>query len=245
MLRRSKPNQDDPFLFLPWLFAIVAITELIARLLTARWIPFTFLTHLMATHLRIDSLLFGVLLSYWANFHGERFWRLVLAKYPFILASGVLLISPILVLPNDNRWMYTYGFTALYLGFGAIMLSLLALPVASLSKSSQAFFGAIAYIGGFSYSIYLWHVPWVIILQKYSVVHIRYLGVFIYITGAIVIGIIAAKLVEMPVLRLRERLFPTHRQGAAARLTAASVKPAQSYSAVTTCSKSTATRSDS
>jgi peptidoglycan/LPS O-acetylase OafA/YrhL len=245
MLRRSKPNQDDPFLFLPWLFAIVAITELIARLLTARWIPFTFLTHLMATHLRIDSLLFGVLLSYWANFHGERFWRLVLAKYPFILASGVLLISPTLVLPNDNHWMYTYGFTALYLGFGAIMLSLLALPVASLSKSAQAFFGAIAYIGGFSYSIYLWHVPWVIVLQKYSVVHIRYLGVFIYITGAIVIGIIAAKLVEMPVLRLRERLFPTHRQGAAARLTAASVKPAQSYRVVTTCSKSTATRSDS
>jgi len=224
MLRRSRPNEDDPFRFLPWLFAIVAITELVARLLTARWIPFTLLTHLMATHLRIDSLLFGVLLSYWANFHGERFWRLVLAKYPFILTVGVLLIAPTLVLPNDNRWMYTYGFTVLYLGFGAIMVGLLAFPLGSLPRAVQGFFRAIAYIGGFSYSIYLWHIAWLLVLTNYNLLGLRYVGVFFYIAGAIVVGIVTSKLVEIPVLRLRERFFPAQGKAAAPRITTSSDK---------------------
>jgi len=226
MLRRSGPDEDDPFRFLPWLFGMVAIAELAARLLSARWIPFTLMTHLMATHLRIDSLLFGVLLSYWSIFHAERFWSFVLARYPFILAVGVLLISPTLVLPNDNRWMYTYGFTVLYFGFGAIMVGLLAFPLASLPKTAQAFFRAVAYVGGFSYSIYLWHIPWMLALEKYGLLHRRYTGVFAYVAGAIVVGIVTSKLVEIPILRLRERLFPAHGQTAAARLAATTVRPA-------------------
>ena len=218
MLRRHGPNENDPFRFLPWLFAIVAITELVARLLTNRWIPFDLLKYMAATHLRLDSLLFGVLLSYWANFHAERFWRFVRATYPFLLAVGVLLASPPLVLDSYNPWIFTYGFTSLYLGYGAIMLGLLALPLTRLPKTGQAFFRAIAYIGGFSYSIYLWHITWIIVGLKYGVFHIRHAGILAYMIGAVLIGITTAKLVEIPVLRLRERLFPRHGQAAPARL---------------------------
>jgi peptidoglycan/LPS O-acetylase OafA/YrhL len=218
MLRRRGPNEDDPFHFLPPLFAIVAIVELVARLLTTLWIPFTPLTHAMATHLRIDSLLFGVLLSYWSLFHSERFWGFVSPRYPLILGVGVLLITPMLEIHRDSSWIFAYGFTLNYLGFGAIMLGLLAFPLGSLPKIVQGFFRAIAYIGVFSYSIYLWHIPWMLVLWKYNVIGLRYTGVFSYIGGAIVVGIVTSKLVEIPILRLRERLFPSHGQATVARL---------------------------
>lgn len=215
MLRRSAPNEDDPFRFLPPLFVIVAVVELAARLLTTLLIPFTPLTHLMATHLRLDSLLFGVLLSYWSIFRGERFWGLIVPRYPLFLGVGVLLIMPNLAITPDSRWIFTYGFTLTYLGFGAIMVGLLAFPLGSLPRTVQGFFRAIAYIGGFSYSIYLWHIPWLLVLTNYNLLGLRYVGVFFYIAGAIVVGIVTSKLVEIPVLRLRERIFPAQGQAAA------------------------------
>src|SRR5262252_2584709 len=208
MLRRSRPNEDDPFRLLPWLFSIVALTEIAVRLLTTLWIPFTIMTHVEATHLRLDSLLFGVLLSYWSIFHSERFWTSISRKYPLILGVGVLLLLPLLIMSPDRPWTYTYGFTLNYLGFGAIMVGLLAFPLGSLPKAAQGFFRSIAYIGGFSYSIYLWHIPWMLVLGKYEVLPIRYMGLLVYLVGAIVLGIVTSKLVEIPVLRLRERLFP-------------------------------------
>jgi peptidoglycan/LPS O-acetylase OafA/YrhL len=226
MLQRSGPNEDDPFRFLPTLFMIVAIVELAARLLTTLWIPFTPRTHVMATHLRLDSLLFGVLLSYWSIFRGERFWRFVSPRYPLILCVGVLLITPMLEISNHSSWIFTYGITLNYLGFGAIMVGLLAFPLGSLPKTVQGFFRAIAYIGGFSYSIYLWHIPWMIVLWNYGVFRLRFMGVFSYTAGAILVGIVTSKLVEIPVLRLRERLFPAQGQPAAARLAATTVRPA-------------------
>jgi len=53
---------------------------------------------------------------------------------------------------------------------------------------------------------------------KYGVFHIRHAGILAYMIGAVLIGITTAKLVEIPVLRLRERLFPRHGQAAPARL---------------------------
>src|SRR6266436_3971304 len=42
MLRRKRPEDADPFRFLPWLFCIVAVVLLVARLLKARYVvPFT------------------------------------------------------------------------------------------------------------------------------------------------------------------------------------------------------------
>jgi peptidoglycan/LPS O-acetylase OafA/YrhL len=72
-----------------------------------------------------------------------------------------------------------------------------------------------AYIGGFSYSIYLWHVPWMLLLFKYwAFFHIRHMFILAYVAGAIVVGIVTSKLVEIPALRLRERLFEDHEQAA-------------------------------
>jgi len=88
----------------------------------------------------------------------------------------------------------------------------------------QGFLQAIAYIGGFSYSMYLCHIPWLLVLTNYNLLSLRYVGVFFYIAGAIVVGIVTSKLVEIPVLRLRERVFPARGRAAAARLTTSNGK---------------------
>jgi peptidoglycan/LPS O-acetylase OafA/YrhL len=103
--------------------------------------------------------------------------------------------------------MYTYGFTVVYLGFGALLLASLAAPVPKTTALSVPF-RCIEYIGGFSYSIYLWHIAWFFVISKLGLLYIPYLGVSIFIAGALVLGITMAKIVELPVLRIRDRIFP-------------------------------------
>jgi peptidoglycan/LPS O-acetylase OafA/YrhL len=105
--------------------------------------------------------------------------------------------------------MYTYGFTVLYAGFGALMLGMLSLRMESWPKSLQAVPRALAYIGGFSYSIYLWHIPFLIVLFKTSVLKVPYLGLTTFVVGSIVLGIVMSKLIEIPAIRLRDRLYPS------------------------------------
>jgi len=72
----------------------------------------------------------------------------------------------------------------------------------------QVFLRTFAFIGGFSYSIYLWHVPWLILLGAAGVLRIPYLGVAVFILGSMAVGIMTSRLVEIPMIRVRDRLFP-------------------------------------
>lgn len=211
MLRGNGSGAADPFRFLPWLFGLVAVTTLLARLFTARYVlPFSWQTHLFPTHLRIDSLLFGVLLSYWAHFRGSRFWGFVQPRYPLFFIVGAFMISPIFIIGQYDPWMYTYGFTVIYLGFGALLLAMLSIRVELLPQTVQALPRALARIGGFSYSIYLWHIPWLIVLAKSGIIRIPYVGLMAYVVGSVVWGITASQVVEIPAVRIRDRLFPAY-----------------------------------
>ncbi len=209
MIRGSKPGEPNPFRFFPWLFSMTAIALLLARLWTAKHVvPFAWQTHLYPTHLRFDSLMFGVLLSYWAQFHARRFWEFARPRYFLFILVGVFLISPGFLLTQETPWMYTYGFTVLYLGFGAILIGMLSAPMELMPRVLQVFLRTFAFIGGFSYSIYLWHVPWLILLGSAGVLRIPYLGVAVFILGSIAVGIMTSRLVEIPMIRVRDRLFP-------------------------------------
>jgi peptidoglycan/LPS O-acetylase OafA/YrhL len=80
---------------------------------------------------------------------------------------------------------------------------------------------AAASVGTYSYSIYLWHGPtnaWFPGFVK-RVLHIS-LGAnerfAVYMAGSLVIGITMSKIVEYPILRLRDRIFPP-REGVSVR----------------------------
>ena len=209
MIRRSSRGQANPFCLFPAIFVFTAIALLLARLWTASHIgPFSWQTHLFPTHLRIDSLLFGVLLSYWAQFHSQAFWGFVRPRYPLFLLVGIFLISPGLILTQETPWMYTYGFSLLYLGFGAILLGALGAPIELIPGALQFFARILAFVGGFSYSIYLWHIPLLIFLWSYGILRKPYFGIGAFVAGSIVLGILTSELFEIPAIRLRDRLFP-------------------------------------
>lgn len=192
-------SNSNPFSSIPWIFGVVGL-----GCLTLRFIGFEHAKDnldLVAlytnTHLRIDSLFAGVLLSYWYHFHPHVFRRV--ASRPVWLASIPLLVPPF-VLFRGTMFMLTIGFTFLYLGFACVLACSVDLP-----SSKNPVPRSIAWIGKYSYSIYLWQLPLRAILPKSD----SSLTYFLFdATFCIFFGVIMAKLVEMPSLEIRDRLFP-------------------------------------
>ncbi len=186
--------------------------------------PFTEHTHYFATHVRVDSMFFGVLLAYLYHY---QFLKLdwVAARRRTFLVVGLLLISPMAVFGLRQPFVWTVGYTCLYLGYGAIVLAVLSTPVGEgpLGKVLQsAPAKLLSWVGFFSYSIYLWHLDVVPRLARLLLdfgfanagAEVRYLvGVVLYAPGAVLMGVGMAKLVEGPSLKLRDRLFPGRSQG--------------------------------
>jgi peptidoglycan/LPS O-acetylase OafA/YrhL len=70
-----------------------------------------------------------------------------------------------------------------------------------------------AYLGMYSYSIYLWHGPTAAWLPGFFRRTLgfpvgEFGGFTIYFVGSLVIGIVMSKLIEYPILRLRDRILP-------------------------------------
>ncbi len=212
MLRRGK-GSDDPFRAIPMLFAGVAAACLAMRAANAYLHPaFDHRLHFQPSHLRIDSLLFGVLLSYLHNFRPGILRKLTRAPWrmPLSMLSGVALV-PALVLPYNDPIVYTAGFTLLYFSFGSMLVvSLYKEETRKKSKPGWAL-KAMARMGFYSYTLYLWHVP---LAQLFSWLAPRfgpvnqYLLHALYFTACIAAGVVASWLVEIPLLKLRERLSP-------------------------------------
>lgn len=101
-----------------------------------------------------------------------------------------------------------------YIDSGMILVGILQSPIPSHRSVSL-----LATLGAFSYSIYLWHMP----VQAWGIPLVeRMLGMpldfgprlVVYFGGSFCLGIVMAKLVEIPVLRLRDRWFPSRSLGA-------------------------------
>jgi peptidoglycan/LPS O-acetylase OafA/YrhL len=205
MIRRDR---EKPFAALPYVFAVIAIFALVCRFAVGWKQDGTIdpWTCVFPTHLRIDGLMFGVLLCYYQSFRPIVFGRIVSWRGGWIvIAATVALLS---TFPLESRNMHTWGFTVIYLGAGFLVAKAVASeglrPVRVVSS-------ALARIGLYSYSIYLWHMFFIWrVLGGLS--HFHDLSpVLLYwcsIIGPILFGIAAAKAIEIPVLRFRDRVFP-------------------------------------
>lgn len=163
------------------------------------------------THVRIDSLLFGVLLAYVYHYERDRFVGfLARRRFALGLLAGCLGSLP-LVLHRSNALMYTVGLSAITVGFGlALMLVLTSARTEWLAATRPG--RLLAYTGKHSYSAYLWHAPAMVVVGRAlgSLLHdAPYLRLALELAASFALGIAVARLVEAPVLRLRDRVFPS------------------------------------
>jgi len=195
------------FDFIPKLFFSIAAVCLLFRFITAAYVPFSYEVNIEQTHLRIDSLFFGVYLSYLWNLRGLAESEFLKNNKTLIGLSGIACFLPVFVFElNDTAWMFTIGLTMLYLGGGFLMLALLKSDF-----KGNVILHRVADIGKYSYSIYLWNLPVHFWLMKYTNLAAEnwFLYAFLYWSGTFILGIGTAKLVEYPVLRLRDKIMPS------------------------------------
>jgi len=207
MIRWGPRGDSNPFCKLPLVFLVIASATLLARILNGLFGPsYSVATHQFPTHLRIDSLSFGVLLSYWYRFHFKEFSSLLGRARRYLVPVSVLLILPAVFLPPSNFFLYTFGFTGLYLGYGGLMIALL-----QLTMPTKGFGGwmirSFAYIGQHSYPIYVFHLFILESLMRTSL--LKGPGALpVYFFCTVTAGILFSKLIEFPVLHFRDRIFP-------------------------------------
>jgi peptidoglycan/LPS O-acetylase OafA/YrhL len=196
---------NNPFRCVPLAALVIGIACLALRIITSILHPdFDFYIHIFPTHLRADSLMFGVLLCYLDQFHHLQ-CRSILSRFKIPLAIlSAALIAPAFVLEPENLFMRTAGLTALYLGFGGLLMLALQSQTAGDSRAIRT----IGRVGFFSYSIYLWHIVWRHVALGLALPHFWELCL-VYVLGSIVLGMLMSRLIEIPVLYLRDRFFPS------------------------------------
>jgi peptidoglycan/LPS O-acetylase OafA/YrhL len=188
----------------------VAAGALLLRILNWCMRPdYSMYIHHFPTHLRFDSLLLGVAIAYLYHFHNSRFVEVLTPWRRWLIAGGVLLLMPAFFFQVETSpFIFTVGFSLFAVGSGMLMVGVL------LSKPPH---GRLAQwgagLGAYSYSIYLWHPAltyWGIPFLERKLGTTLGFGVHeaVYLVGSLAGGVLMAKLVEIPALRLRDRWFP-------------------------------------
>lgn len=197
---------------------VVGCTAL--RVVTSALWPFKLETHFWPTHLRIDSLFFGVFLAYLHHYR-PGLVEPASRHHGKLLLFGAAMVAPMGFLPISGFFVTTVGLAMLYVGYGAILMATVHAPPTSLLSR---LFGSAAgrwlgFIGFHSYSIYLWHIDLAQIPIMKALARgiggglpaeIRWFAAMgVYVIAASAVGLVMGFLIERPALRLRERLFPS------------------------------------
>ena len=212
-LMKRGQGSEDPFRAIPYLFVGIAVACLALRMGNALQHPnYVHRVHYEPSHLRIDSLFFGVFLSYLHNFRPALVRAAMSNPWRFpISVVSVLALAPAAILPPSDPIMYTVGFTLLYISFGTMLLLSIYKETNRNRAKPGAAVRAIAKMGVYSYTVYLWHVPmaqlFASVASRFAMVN-QYALHAIYFATSIAVGVLASKLVEIPILKLRERLSP-------------------------------------
>lgn len=203
------------------LVAVLLIVGCTAMRVVFNWHrPFEMFTDLAPTHLRIDGLFLGVLLAYLYHMHHPVLAR-VARHRALLVCIGLALVLPLSVSElGEHAFAWTVGFTMLYLGYACILVAaVFAAPGDGLLGRALASPPArvLAWVGVFSYSIYLWHTDVGFMIERHLLRHLPHhpltlywaSATAVYLVLAVLVGAAMAKTVEMPVLAIRDRLFPS------------------------------------
>ena len=221
-LIRLSRNDSDPFRSIPLAYGVLAPVILAMRCSTVYQLAFRLEDApkvVYPTHMRIDALFFGVVLGYLHHFRPDFIPNLLKSTRNRLLiqTATAMFISCVFATYEESRFMLSFGLTLVNWGFGG----LLALALYGQVPKTASFWAtlgrqighAFAYVGMYSYSIYLWHVAIVAhvlgaILAVAPVHATPALQTVLYVALSIGIGVLMARIVEFPALALRNRMFP-------------------------------------
>jgi peptidoglycan/LPS O-acetylase OafA/YrhL len=149
------------------------------------------------THLRMDALFAGVALGYFYHFKRDFFLRLSRAWW--MGWAGLLLLCPDIAsgFVSLSRFGFALLLTSNLLGFAALLWWA--------QTRSYVRNRALETVGRYSYSIYLWHMP---VVMLWHLRPVTVLGLFGDVATSLAVGTGMALVVETPVLRFRDRFFP-------------------------------------
>ena len=168
-----------------------------------------------ATHLHGSELLAGVALRCaWASYPRLRAWTCT-AAWPLV-AAGIAGYGCVATMASQH-WA---RIPLLELASVALIAGAIHLDGTRFVAPLRAFAAVprfTAWIGFYSYSIYLWHVTGMRVAERWFAPTSAatpgsgqwLLAAVVAVGGAIVLGWVTARLVEYPVLRLRDRLWPS------------------------------------
>jgi peptidoglycan/LPS O-acetylase OafA/YrhL len=161
------------------------------------------------THTRLDSLLFGVVLSYFMYNSRHQFDDLLRRRLLLIFLSVLVFAIALVSAGHQSAYMSTAGYTVNYICFSALLLLVYGYQGALIRTPP---YRAMAWIGRYSYGIYLWHLSVrepAFKLCSQLPASVGWLALLIVqYAAAIALGVVVTKLVEFPMLRVRDRLFP-------------------------------------
>lgn len=176
-------------------------------------IPFRYwlVTHghlvFLPTHARLDSIGDGVLLAMLFHFAPEHFNRLRSLTWFWLLCLFIGLVV--------YRGHYHSKFILAQQHDSATLIALstfllLYRPIAE-GRVHNPIYRSIAWIGLYSYGIYLWHLSLVRPMESFFARHPAFpfwTSTILVRAAEIGIGVVTTRICEFPALRLRDRLFP-------------------------------------
>lgn len=225
-------KDENPFRRLPVVFILVSSLLLGLRIWRHFSGPYDMRGSLMVSHLRLDSLLCGVLLSYYYHFYTARTLAFARRFRWLLLATAAALLTPVCFVDPPRPYMHTVGFAANYVAFALILLAALTFSFPTRGVASLPF-RALAFCGAYSYGIYLWHLP----VQYWGAMYLtRWFGwsisprenLLVYLGGTFVVGIIFSMAIEIPFLALRDWWFPSKSRAVEPSERGFAVSPAKS-----------------
>ncbi len=158
------------------------------------------------SHLRSDGLIIGVLLSFILHF--TNIYKRLITWKKTLLFVAILLISPGFYFTAGGFFMNTIGLSLVNIGFGIITLFAMQSTPSSLPYINKLFkvpLNLLCFVGKNSYSIYLWHLMALDIIN-YIFNEGKTINFVLYFILSMVMGISAFYIIEKPFLRLRERV---------------------------------------
>ena len=196
-------RSDLPFGDLPrWIAATCALIPAL-RIATCVRGGDSLFGHIAPSHLRMDSLLAGVLLSYlhsYRKLHMAAFVGRFGNWFPPISAA---LLAPAGLLEQSSPLIYTVGFSMTAMAFALVLLGVLY-PKEQIRRGACS--RSLAHLGRVSYAFYLWHGPWLLLADRLRLAPLA--GIPLAFAGTLGLAFITTRLIEVPFLRWRETLLP-------------------------------------